>query len=220
MGEERRAAPRRRWRLGGSRSFRLLLAAIALTLAEGLAADASTGSPDSKPRALALSTQALYATYDPWSEYLASESVCPGGERTDLPVAQQEATVVCLINFARTRRGLRVLSVASVLSGGSTRKAAAIRRCGVFAHNPCGGDWKSAVRSNGYVGAFGENLYLARGPWAAPRVAVDAWLHSVRHRATLFAPKWREQGLALITLDSFGGKADVSLWVSVLGEGP
>lgn len=165
-----------------------------------------------------LNTTSLYAKNDPWKGYLASERVCPGGERTDRSLASQVGTVACLVNFARSRRGLRELAVAPILNGASARKARAILRCGNFAHNPCGGDWTTAVRSTGYAGVFGENLYLASGPFGAPRPAVDAWLNSPPHRENLFRADWREQGVALAVLDRFGARRDISLWVSVLGE--
>lgn len=167
----------------------------------------------------ALSTRSLYAENDRWKAYLAAESTCPGGERTDLSAERQVATVVCLINYARQRRGLRELVVGPLLNSGSVRKARAIVRCVNFAHNPCGGDWTSAVRSTGYKGAFGENLYLASGRWGAPRVAVDAWLNSAAHRRNLFGPNWREQGIAVLSAASLGEHRKVSLWVSVLGDG-
>jgi uncharacterized protein YkwD len=175
-------------------------------------------SLDDEQRALALSTTSLYAPDDPWKRYLASEAECPGGERTRLPVAQQVETVACLVNYARRLRGLSELVVRPVLNGASTRKAQAMVRCESFAHNPCGGDWKAAVRSMGYAGTFGENLYLASGRWAAPRVAVDAWLNSPTHRENMFRPEWRDQGYAVLRQDSFGVYRDVSLWVSVLGD--
>jgi uncharacterized protein YkwD len=175
-------------------------------------------SLDDEKRALALSTTSLYAANDPWKPYLASEAECPGGERTDLPVRQQIDTVACLVNYARKRRGLRELVVRPLLNGASTLKAQAMVRCESFAHNPCGGDWKATVRSVGYAGTFGENLYLASGRWAAPRVAVDAWLNSATHRRNLLGPEWRDQGYAILRQDSFGGFRDVSLWVSVLGD--
>ena len=168
-------------------------------------------------RVLSLSTSSLYARNDPWKAYLAPESVCPGGERTDLPAPRQVKTVACLINYARRRRGLRELAVRQVLSGASVEKAKEIVRCVSFAHNPCGGDWKTAVRATGYEGRVGENLYLATGRWGAPRVAVDGWLNSPAHRENLFSAQWREQGLALLWTPSFGGYSDVSLWVSVMG---
>lgn len=170
-----------------------------------------------RQRALALSTSSLYARDDRWKAYLASESVCPGGERTDLPFSRQVATVACLVNFARKHRGLRELAVVPVLNGASFRKARAIARCETFAHDPCGQHWAAAARSVGYTGLVGENLYLASGPWGAPRVAVDAWLNSTTHRENLFRPEWREQGLAGLYMGKFGDYQDVTLWVSVLG---
>ncbi len=169
-------------------------------------------------RALSLSTSSLYAKPDPWRAFLADESTCPGGERTDLPPARQVAVVACLVNFARERRGLRELSVDPVLNTASVRKANAIIRCESFAHNPCGGDWASAVKSTGYAGRFGENLYIASGRWGAPRVAVDAWLNSRSHRDNLFHRGWQGQGFALISRESFDGYQNVSLWVSELGD--
>ena len=74
------------------------------------------------------------------------------------------------------------------------------------------------MRSIGYSGVFGENLYLATGRWRAPRVAVDAWLNSPHHRENLFGRAWREQGLAVLTGESFGGFRDVAIWVSVFGD--
>lgn len=169
-------------------------------------------------QALSVSTTSLYAKNDPWKRYLASESVCPGGERVALSAARQVETVACLVNFARQQRGLRRLVIHPVLNGASLSKARAIVRCQNFAHNPCGGNWTSAVRATGYGGAFGENLYLASGRFGAPRVAVDAWLNSSAHRRTLFRPEWTEQGFAVLSAGSFGGYHDVSLWVNLLGK--
>ncbi len=169
------------------------------------------------PRALALSSASLYAKDDQWKSYLADERVCPGGERTDLPPARQVATLICLVNYARQKRGLEALSVIPMLNAASTRKADAIVRCDNFAHNPCGGDWTAAVRSTGYHGSFGENLYIAGGPYGAPRVAVDAWLNSPPHRRNLFSARWRVQGVALLAGRQFDGYQQMALWVSVLG---
>jgi uncharacterized protein YkwD len=229
MGVGRRA--RGGSRSGHSRFLRFALAGVLgvslLALATGVTARQGSGvgpirivlsSSAATAPARRVSTKALYAWNDPWKTYLASERVCPGGERTDLPPKRQAEAVACLVNFARARRGLRGLAVASILNGASARKGRAILRCGRFAHNPCGGDWTASVRSTGYSGAFGENLYLASGPFAAPRVAVDAWLNSAPHRENLFRANWREQGLALVFLPRFGGSVHVSVWVNVLGD--
>lgn len=164
------------------------------------------------------STASLYASNDPWKRHLATDKVCPGGERTDLPSARQVATLACLINFARRTSGLKPLSVASVLNGASARKGNAIGRCRSFSHNPCGTDWTESVRSTGYAGDFGENLSLSTGPFRAPRPVVDAWLNSRPHRENLFRADWREQGLAMVRLPALAEHENVTIWVSVLGR--
>ena len=218
-------------RSGHSRFLRLVLtgALAAVLLALVLGVPARPGS-SAEPFRLVLassaaasptrsiSTRALYAKNDPWKRYLASERVCPGGERTDLPPTRQARTVACLLNFARERRGLRRLAVASILNGASARKGQQILRCGRFAHNPCGGDWTASIKATGYTGAFGENLYLASGPFAAPRPAVDAWLNSAPHRENLFRADWREQGLAVVFLPASHDSSRLTVWVNVLGD--
>lgn len=177
----------------------------------------SASSTSTPAAASSAGTASLYATPDPWRKYLASEAACPGGERTDLPPKSQVRTVACLVNFARKQRGLRLLSLAPRLDVASATKAQAILRCGSFAHDPCGGGWSSSITATGYVGAFGENLYLASGAFAAPRPTVDAWLNSQPHRENLFDTKWRVQGLAVL-LGRFGGHGRVAVWVNVLGD--
>lgn len=173
-------------------------------------------STESGHRALALSTASIYAKNDPWKAYLASERVCPGGDNSHLPAGRRVAVLACLVNFARTREGLVPLESRQLLNTAAVQKARAILRCVTFAHNPCGGDWRSAVRSTGYTGDVGENLYIAGGPWGAPRVAMDAWLNSAEHRQNLFGREWRDQGIAVISAQAFGAYRDVTLWVDVL----
>ena len=129
------------------------------------------------------------------------------------------ATVACLVNFARQRRGLSRLLVVADLNGASSRKAQDIVNCNSFSHDPCGRS--AAPRANLLTsqGRVGENLYLASGRFGAPRVAVDAWLNSTPHRRNLFRPEWTGQGLALLAKESFAGYRDVRLWVSVLADG-
>lgn len=167
--------------------------------------------------ARALSTSSLYAKGDPWKGYLAAEAVCPGGERTDLSLQRQEQALTCLVNWARKQRGLAPLERVTLLNATSSMKARDIVRCETFAHNPCGGDWAVHVRAAGYSGAVGENLYLASGPWSAPRVAVDGWLNSPRHRANLFDPQWRRQGLAAVEIAAFLGHRSITIWVNEFG---
>lgn len=159
----------------------------------------------------------LYVPNDQWSTYLADETTCPGGERTDLPLAQQAATMTCLVDYARRERGLGPLTIVPLLNGSSVAKAARIVRCRQFAHDACNEDPAADARAAGYQGAFGENLYIAGGRWGAPRVALDGWLNSPGHRANLFRPEWRTEGIAVEHLSDFGPYHDAELWVQEFG---
>lgn len=168
---------------------------------------------------VALRRDSLYGPDDRWTAYLADEATCPGGERTDLPLTEQANAMVCLVNYARRKRGLGPLAPASFLNASSLAKAERITRCSEFAHGACGEDPVADARAAGYRGAFGENLYLADGRLRAPRVALDGWLNSPGHRTNLFRPEWRVQGIAVRTIDRFGQYRNASLWVNQFGTG-
>ena len=163
---------------------------------------------------LAIDRAGLYPASDPWRRYLADEQTCPGAERTDLPLDRQAQVMLCLIDWARQRAGLTLLPQTVLLASTSLQKANEIVRCQNFAHAACGDDPDADVRTAGYRGTFGENLYVAGGRLGAPRVALDGWLNSPGHRENLFRPEWRTQGIALIKLDRFGPYRNALLWVS------
>ncbi len=164
-----------------------------------------------------LRVAALYGADDPWRQYLASEQACPGGTRTDLPPDVQMQVMLCLIDYARRQRGLSAPTPTTLLSSTALQKANEIVRCQTFAHAPCGGSPASDVRATGFEGEFGENLYVAEGPYGAPRVALDGWLNSREHRENLFRPEWRTQGIAAVKLPVFLAYHDATLWVSHFG---
>jgi uncharacterized protein YkwD len=196
------------------RSPVIVVALLALAAAGGIAALGRLGGDADPP----LPAERLYAANDPWRQYLADERTCPGGEDAAAPLEHQALTMVCLINFARTRRGLTPLGVDLRLSESSLLKSEQIRRCRVFAHAPCGGDAGEVARRAGYAGSFGENLYLADGRQGAPRVALDGWLNSPRHRENLFRPRWRVHSLAVVKIDRFLAYRHATLWVSQFGD--
>ena len=158
-----------------------------------------------------------YPANDSWKNYLASERTCPGGERTDLPLAEQANIMTCLINYARQQRGLSTLSPASLLNETALKKAGKIVRCNEFAHAACGEDPAADVRAFNYYGSWGENLYLGEGRMGAPRVALDGWLNSPEHRENLFRSNWRFEGIAVITAAHIGEYSDATVWVNQFG---
>ena len=126
--------------------------------------------------------------------------------------------MLCLIDWARQRRGLSMPMQTALFTSTALQKAQEIVRCQNFAHAACGGEPEDDVRRTAYHGAWGENLYIADGRFGAPRVALDGWLNSPDHRDNLFRPEWTTQGIALVKLARFGPYRDASLWVSHFGS--
>lgn len=159
----------------------------------------------------------LYPPHDVWKAYLADEQTCPNAEDVNAQLHDQAETMICLINHARSARGLPPLPVSAQLSTAAQLKGAEIARCRVFAHGPCGGDPHDVADQAGFTGAWGENLYIADGRYGAPRPALDGWLNSPGHRANLFDPGWRLQSVYVLKLDDFPGFRSPTLWVSEFG---
>jgi uncharacterized protein YkwD len=168
---------------------------------------------------VSLASRRLYPRNDPWAAYLAPESACPGGEDRSLHPVDQQRTMVCLVNWARQRHGVRPVPENPELSAAARLKAEDMWRCSDFSHEACGRQADAVARQAGYRGsAWGENLYMGPAEYGRPRVALDRWLNSPGHRENLLRAEWTEQGLALLRLESFNGQRDVALWVSNFGE--
>ena len=161
----------------------------------------------------------LYAKGDPWQRYLADESTCPGGEKVDAPLDEQANTMVCLVNYARRKRGLQPVATVAFLNQSALAKAKRIVRCLDFNHDACGEAPEAEVRVLGYRGSWGENLFISGGPYGAPRPSLDGWLNSPEHRENLFRPEWRTQGIAVEKVERFGRDRNMTLWVNQFGDG-
>jgi uncharacterized protein YkwD len=212
-------APRRgarRWALIAVLGGLVAAVGIAPTLKDRVLREPVAAEP-AAPRAAPL-TGSPYAADDPWRDWLADEQACPGGESTTLSSGQQLQVMRCLMNYARRRQGLSLLTVSTQLSASSGLKAAAIARCGTFEHAACGRPADEGARGLGVHGGFGENLYVAEGPLRAPRVALDGWLNSPGHRENLFWPTWKTAGIALLQGATFGRFRDSTIWVMQFGD--
>jgi hypothetical protein len=166
---------------------------------------------------ITLGERPLYAPDDPRRAWLAGESVCPRGEDRSAPPSVQVQAMLCLLNFARRQEGLAPLGLSRVLSESATRKTAEIIRCNEFAHEVCGRPADESARHLGHQGPWGENLYIAEGPWASPRLAVDGWLNSDGHRENLFQADWRAVGIALLPDARVEDFRAGTVWVNQFG---
>ena len=169
--------------------------------------------------AISIGGDGLYAKNDPWKRYLADEQTCPGGEKLDAPLDEQANTMVCLVNYARRKRGLQPVATVDVLNQSALAKANRIVRCLDFNHDACGEAPEADIRALGYNGAWGENLFISGGRYGAPRPALDGWLNSPGHRANLFRPDGACRGSRSRRSTQFGQDRNMTLWVNQFGDG-
>ena len=196
-----------------------LAALAALALAAGFGFLPRLGAPDAAPTLVAPEAPIVSG---PWVAYVASAGTCPGGDETKASPAAQQRTMLCLVNYARARKGLAPLATAVPLATAAALKARQIADCGRFDHDPCGTGANAVFDVSGYKAGVtrwgtGENLAIAGVGIASPRRILNGWLESVRHRENLFRADWREQGVALLPGISIDGHPNVNVWVSDFG---
>jgi uncharacterized protein YkwD len=160
-----------------------------------------------------------YPMNDQWEGFLPGRSSCAGSTSDPSATTTAEHSMICVLNFARTRDGLRALPVSRELNRSSRLKALDIIRCQDFSHEACGKEARAVADAVGYPQVtWGENIYAGPGPFMPARVAADGWLNSPHHRENLFRPQWTEQGIAVVVADRFKGQRNVAIWVSEFGE--
>jgi uncharacterized protein YkwD len=148
---------------------------------------------------------------------LAPPAACPGQSRASAPVAAREATMRCLVEFARRRAGLPGLRPSRLLAHAAMRKAHDVIGCRQFSHTACGLPFATRISQAGYrYRAAGENLAMGTGPAGAPRRVMQAWLESPGHRANLLRPVFRDQGIAL-RAGNMPGYPHALIWVNEFG---
>jgi len=162
-----------------------------------------------------LAKQNPYAANDPWREWLAPETICPGGDDALAPPAAQIQAAVCLLNYARAHQGLPPLPENGILDSAAGLKAKDIVACNDFSHTACGKAADADARGIGLTdSAFGENIFWGPEVFQPPRVAVDQWLNSPHHRENLFNAGWTQQGVAVLLAPGFRGVARGEVWVN------
>ena len=117
------------------------------------------------------------------------------------------ASVLCLMNAERTKRGQRPLEANGQLARAAQRMSEAMVSEHFMSHEmPDGKGLEDRVQPTGYIPnhdrwLLGENLAWGRGPQSTPASIVDGWMHSERHRENLLEADFDEVGLG-ITLGS------------------
>jgi uncharacterized protein YkwD len=149
---------------------------------------------------------------------IAPTSACPGQAGPSAPVALQERSMLCLVNFARRGRGLGEMTVAPTLARAADRKSADILRCDSFSHEACGRPFTYWMRRFGYLrrcASVAENIAWGSGEQGGARSIFRAWMRSSGHRENILGP-YEEIGVGL-RLGDLEGRSEVRVWTQDFG---
>jgi len=151
------------------------------------------------------------------AESTASRAACPGQSNLGAPAAAQERAMLCLVNGARSSRGLEPLVAPSSLNRAADRKTGDILRCDEFSHEACGREFTYWMKHFGYRGCSeGENIAWGSGSLGTPRSIFRAWMHSKGHRENILRA-YEDTGIGLRTgtLEGYGG---AHVWTEEFGS--
>ena len=122
----------------------------------------------------------------------------------DAPGTTAAQALTCLVNGARTDRGLRALRGSAPLERAASAHSSDMVASGFFSH--VGSDGRAvrqrAIRA-GYVrrsnlNAVGETLSWGAGNYATPSQLFAALMRSQQHRLTLLDRRFRDVGVGLV----------------------
>jgi uncharacterized protein YkwD len=113
------------------------------------------------------------------------------------------ASILCLTNAERSRRGLALLHENTKLRSAASRHSSDMVRDGYFAHTtPDGETFVKRILAAGYTTrndgwSLGENLAWGTGNLSTPRGIHHAWMRSRGHRANILTASYRELGIGV-----------------------
>jgi uncharacterized protein YkwD len=146
-----------------------------------------------------------------------ASAACPGQNDAGASATAQERAVLCLVNGARTSRGLAPLAAPPSLAKAAARKSGDILRCDEFSHEACGRDFTYWFDQVGYHGCSeGENIAYASGTYATPRTIFKLWIGSSGHRENILGD-YREIGIGL-RIGTLGNVHDAHVWTQEFGS--
>ncbi|HET9593905.1 MAG TPA: CAP domain-containing protein [Solirubrobacterales bacterium] len=142
---------------------------------------------------------------------------CRGQTDSTASFDAQEQTMVCLVNQARTSRGLVPLTALRTLTKAADHKSRDILRCNQFSHEACGRDFTYWMTRFGYQGCSeGENIAWGSGGLGTPRSIFEAWMHSQGHRENILGD-YEDIGIGLQT-GRLEGVKGAHVWTEEFGS--
>jgi uncharacterized protein YkwD len=130
---------------------------------------------------------------------------CPGLDLapTAAGTAAIRASILCLVNAERSRRGLVSLRENVRLRSAAVAHSSDMVGHGYFAHTTPGGEtFVDRILAARYTSrtsdwSLGENLAWGTGDLGTPRGVHDAWMRSSGHRANILKASYRELGIGV-----------------------
>jgi uncharacterized protein YkwD len=147
----------------------------------------------------------------------AVRAACPEQGKGNASAATQERTMLCLVNHARSGRGLAPLIAVKALGKAADHKSKDILRCNEFSHQACDREFTYWMAHFGYRGCSeGENIAWGSGSLGTPGSIFRAWMRSQGHRENILGP-YEDIGIGLRTgvLEGYGG---AHVWTQEFGS--
>lgn len=154
------------------------------------------------------------------SPLLAPTAACPLQNDLDAPPAVQEASMECLIDFARRHAGIEELTESADLRQSAADKAADVLSCDDFSHFACGREFSYWIEQTGYMSSpcwhVGENLAWGAGEYGSARAIFTAWMRSPAHRDNLLGA-YADTGIN-VQVGELGGLRGIHVWAAHFGS--
>ncbi|HZO05443.1 MAG TPA: CAP domain-containing protein [Solirubrobacterales bacterium] len=150
---------------------------------------------------------------------IAPAAACPNQTTRGAPEAVQVKAMLCMVNYARERRGRPPLARLGKLARAARGKAGDILRCDQFDHEACGREftyWFKRVDYRGRCTAMGENIAWGTGSLGSVRNIFRAWIGSSGHRANILG-NFQEIGIGL-RVGTLDGNRGAHVWTQEFGS--
>jgi uncharacterized protein YkwD len=109
-----------------------------------------------------------------------------------------DATMLRLVNHARTSRGLHAVKIVASLDRAALLHSRDMVGHDYFSHSSRGGATLAArARSTGYPSgsALGEVIAFGSSSRGTPANIFKGWMRSSSHRQVILTPRWRDAGI-------------------------
>lgn len=160
------------------------------------------------------------------SPAVAGASFCGESSRAPAQLTghQMRTSVLCLVNAARERHGLRRLEFDRALRKSATALSLGMVRTGVFSHYvPGTSSMTTRAAHSGYLTRFSryrvaENIAAGQGRrYGSPIRVVKSWMESPPHRANILDPRLRDFGVGVARGDVLTGASGGATYTLDLG---